>query len=70
MSVNLGLNVLGRALSRWQARRRAVHAAWVVRGKPQQLDQREFLRRSTALRLTPLGRYLLDVGDSEGIRDR
>jgi ectoine hydroxylase-related dioxygenase (phytanoyl-CoA dioxygenase family) len=48
-------------------RRRAVHAAWVVRDKPQQTNQRAFLRQSTALRLSPLGRYLLDVGDSEGV---
>ena len=39
---------------------------WVVRDKPQQTNQLEFLRPSTARRLTPLGRHLLDVGASEG----
>ena len=48
------------------ARRRGVHCAWVVREKPQQLNQLQSLRRSTAERLTPLGRFILDVGEAEG----
>ena len=56
----------GASLNRSGARRRGLHCAWVVRSKPQQTDQLRCLRRSTALRLTPLGRYLLDVGDSHG----
>ena len=51
----------GASLNRSGARRRGLHCAWVVRSKPQQTDQLKYLRRSTALRLTALGRYLLDV---------
>ena len=50
----------------------AIHyawVAWVARSGPQKTDQRQFLRRATALlRLTPQGRSLelLDVGYING----
>eukprot|EP01049_Picozoa_sp_SAG25_P002652 SAG25_NODE_142_length_14075_cov_38.666070_5_plen_117_part_00 len=45
------------------ARRRAVHCAWIDRRYAQQTSQRERLRPQTAGRLSPLGRYLLDVAE-------
>ena len=44
----------------------AVFYSFACGFQPQQTDQRKFLRADTAQRLTPLGRYLLDVGDSVG----
>ena len=61
-----GSTLHGCSINTSGARRRGVHCAWVVRDKPQQTNQLEFLRPSTARRLTPLGRHLLDVGASEG----
>ena len=41
--------------------RRAMHCFFDVRERPQQTDQRAYLRPATAARLTPAMRYLLDV---------
>ena len=43
------------------AHRRAMHCFFDVRERPQQTDQRAYLRPETAARLTPAMRYLLDV---------
>jgi ectoine hydroxylase-related dioxygenase (phytanoyl-CoA dioxygenase family) len=42
-------------------RRRALHAYYTAREHPQQLDQKEYLRKRTWDRLTPAARWLLDV---------
>ena len=43
------------------AQRRGMHCFFDVRERPQQTDQRAYLRPETAARLTPAMRYLLDV---------
>jgi ectoine hydroxylase-related dioxygenase (phytanoyl-CoA dioxygenase family) len=44
-------------------KRRACHCAWIDRRWPQQTNQKEHLTEDTAKRLSPLDRWLLDVGD-------
>ena len=41
--------------------RRTLHCAFIAREHPQQTDQRVYLRKDTAARLSPLARYVLDV---------
>lgn len=43
--------------------RRACHCAWIDRRWPQQTNQMERLTEQTAKRLSPLDRWLLDVGN-------
>ena len=43
------------------APRRTLHCAFIAREHPQQTNQREYLRPTTAQRLSPLARYILDV---------
>ena len=43
------------------APRRTLHCAFIAREHAQQTNQREYLRPETALRLSPLARYILDV---------
>jgi ectoine hydroxylase-related dioxygenase (phytanoyl-CoA dioxygenase family) len=43
--------------------RRACHCAWIDRRWPQQTNQKERLTEETAKRLSPLDRWLLDVGE-------
>lgn len=44
--------------------RRTVHCAFIARQHPQQTDQREYLTKETAARLSPLAQYILDVEES------
>ena len=52
----------GSTTNRTGVSRRALHCAFTLREHPQQTDQRACLRADTAARLTPLARYILDVG--------
>ena len=42
-------------------RRRTLHCAFIAREYAQQTNQRQYLRPETAVRLSPLARYILDV---------
>ena len=47
--------------NRTNAPRRTLHCAFIAREHAQQTNQREYLRPTTARRLSPLARYILDV---------
>ncbi len=48
-------------INRSGALRRTLHCAFIAREHKQQTDQRQYLRPETAVRLSPLARYVLDV---------
>ena len=51
----------GSYINRSDRLRRTLHCAFIAREFNQQTNQREYLRRETADRLSPLARYILDV---------